>query len=83
VVLATYRGGTDLVANYGRTIIDGSDIKTGTVAATKMQTGYLEATWATVTVLRTATTGARLEIDTTQVRVYDSSSVLRVRMGIW
>jgi hypothetical protein len=83
VVLAQYRGNVDLVANYGRTIVDGSDIKTGTVTANQMATGYLEATWATISVLRTATSGARLEIDTSQVRVYDSSNVLRVRMGVW
>lgn len=83
VILATYRGTTDLVADYGRTVIDGSKIKTGSVTATQMKAGYLEATWATITVLRTATSGARLEIDTTQVRVYDSTNVLRTRMGVW
>ncbi|RWF33721.1 fibronectin type III domain-containing protein [Mesorhizobium sp.] len=35
VVLAAYKGGVDLVANYGRTIIDGSDIKTGSITATQ------------------------------------------------
>lgn len=33
VVLATYRGGADLVNDYGRTVIDGSKIKTGTITA--------------------------------------------------
>lgn len=35
VILATYKGGTNLVSNYGRTIIDGSNIKTGTITATQ------------------------------------------------
>lgn len=36
VVLATYQGGTLLDADYGRTIIDGSDIKTGTITASQL-----------------------------------------------
>ena len=36
VVLATYQGGTLLDADYGRTVIDGSDIKTGTVTASQL-----------------------------------------------
>lgn len=35
VVLATYKGGIDLVADYGRTIIDGSQIRTGSITATQ------------------------------------------------
>lgn len=35
VVLATYKGGIDLVNDYGRTIIDGSQIKTGSITATQ------------------------------------------------
>lgn len=37
IVLATYRGGVDLVVNYGRTIIDGSQITTGTVNADRLK----------------------------------------------
>jgi hypothetical protein len=33
IVLASYRGGSDAVVNYGRTIIDGSDIVTRTIKA--------------------------------------------------
>ena len=36
ICLATYEGGTKLDADYGRTIIDGSSIKTGTVTATQL-----------------------------------------------
>ncbi|OQM75601.1 hypothetical protein [Manganibacter manganicus] len=35
IILAVYRGGTDLVSDYGRTIIDGSHVKTGTLTADK------------------------------------------------
>jgi len=38
VVLATYEGTTKLDADYGRTIIDGSNIKTGTITATQLIT---------------------------------------------
>lgn len=103
IILATYGGGTDLVANYGGTRIDGSKITTGTVTANqiaaltitgakiaagtltadKMNVTSLSAITATIGTLRTATTGARTEIKDNQILVYDSSNVLRVRMGIW
>lgn len=41
VVLAVYKGNTDLVTDYGRTIIDGSKIKTGTVEAAAIKTGTI------------------------------------------
>jgi hypothetical protein len=43
IVLATYSGGTDLVANYGRTIIDGSHIITGTIDADRVKAGTVLA----------------------------------------
>ena len=36
VCLATYEGGTKLDADYGRTIVDGGSIKTGTVTAAQL-----------------------------------------------
>lgn len=36
IILATYRGGADLIVTYGRTIIDGSKITTGTIDANKI-----------------------------------------------
>ncbi|ARJ70080.1 phage tail tip fiber protein [Paracoccus contaminans] len=36
VCIATYEGGTKLDADYGRTIVDGASIKTGTVTATQL-----------------------------------------------
>lgn len=43
-VLAVYKGGTDLVVNYGRTIIDGSGIKTNSITATQIAAGTITAT---------------------------------------
>jgi hypothetical protein len=43
VVLATYRGGTDLVVNYGRTIIDGSDIVAGTLTGDRLVANTISA----------------------------------------
>lgn len=44
VVLATYRGGMMLDADYGRTIIDGSSIKTGGITAEQIAANAIEAT---------------------------------------
>lgn len=44
VIMATYAGGTNLVANYGGTIVDGSKITTGTIAANKLIAGSITAT---------------------------------------
>jgi hypothetical protein len=41
VPIATYRGGKDLVVNYGRTVIDGSQIVTGTLAASLISSGAI------------------------------------------
>jgi len=48
-----------------------------------IDTPSLSAMSANVGLLRTATWGARTEIESNQVRVYDSNNVLRVRMGVW
>lgn len=39
VILATYKGGTDIVVTYGQTIIDGSKITTGTIDADRIKAG--------------------------------------------
>ncbi|RUX60154.1 hypothetical protein [Mesorhizobium sp. M7A.F.Ca.CA.002.12.1.1] len=41
IVLAAYKGGTDLVTEYGRTIIDGSKIKTGSIVAAQIAAGAI------------------------------------------
>ena len=73
--------------------VDGADIQAlsvttnalaaGAVTAAKIDVTELSAITAVIGTLRTATTGARLEIASNQIRVYDSSNVLRVRLGIW
>jgi membrane protein implicated in regulation of membrane protease activity len=83
VILATYRGGTNLVATYGRTVIDGSDIKTGTVTADRLNVGSLSAVSATIGTFQSAPSGQRVVISDALISVYDSSNVLRVRLGIW
>jgi hypothetical protein len=40
-IIATYAGGNNLVTDYGKTIIDGSSIKTGTITATQMAAGSI------------------------------------------
>jgi len=63
--------------------ITADEIAAGAVTAAKISVTELSAITATIGTLRTATTGARLEIASNQIRVYDSSNVLRVRLGIW
>jgi hypothetical protein len=63
--------------------ITADEIAAGAVTAAKINVTELSAITAVIGTLRTATTGARLEIASNQIRVYDSSNVLRVRLGIW
>ncbi|MCB1365620.1 MAG: hypothetical protein KDK02_15995 [Rhodobacteraceae bacterium] len=41
VIVAVYRGGTDLTTNYGQTVIDGDHIKTGAISAQHVVVGGL------------------------------------------
>jgi|GEM_PF-1210451 len=43
IILAVYKGGTNLDANYGRTIIEGNQIKTGSITANQIQAGAIQA----------------------------------------
>lgn len=72
----------------GNTVIDNNlitkgMIQTNAVTADKIDVSSLSAICATIGLLRTATSGARLEIASNQLRVYDSNNVLRVRLGVW
>ncbi len=58
-------------------------INAGAVTAAKISVTDLSSVSATIGLLRTATTGQRMEIESNQLRVYDGSGVLRVRLGIW
>lgn len=61
--------------------VDGADIKAGSITAAKLGVTELSAITATIGTLRTATTGARLEIRDNVIKVYDASNVLRVQIG--
>jgi len=83
--------GTIINAKIADATILGAKIADATIAsakiisldAAKVNAASLSAITATVGLLRTATSGARLEIESNQIRVYDSSNVLRVRVGSW
>lgn len=51
------------------------------VTAGKISVSQLDAITATIGTLRTATSGARTEISDNVIKVYDSSNVLRVKIG--
>ena len=57
------------------------NIQAGAVTAAKVSVTQLSAISATIGTLRTATTGARTEISDNVIKVFDSSNVLRVRIG--
>lgn len=74
----------DATTRIGNNIISGNMIQSAAVTADKMSVSSLSAISAIIGTLRTATTGARLEIvDSNLIRVYDSNGTLRVRMGVW
>ena len=56
-------------------------IAPGTINADRMNVSALSALTADVGVLRTATTGQRLEIRSDKIVVYDSNNVVRVKIG--
>jgi len=58
-----------------------SHIAAGQITADKLNVTQLSAVSATVGILRTASSGQRLEIHNDMILVYDASGVLRVRLG--
>lgn len=56
-------------------------IESGKLKAAYIKADQLDALSARIGVLRTATTGARTEIRDNVIKVYDSSNVLRVKIG--
>lgn len=58
-------------------------IETGAVRADNIDVDSLSAISATIGTLRTATTGARVEIKDNLIEVYDTSDVLRVELGVF
>lgn len=74
----------DATTRIGNNIITENMIQSNAVTAGKISVSSLSAISAVIGTLRTATTGARLEIvDSNLIRVYDSGGTLRVRMGVW
>ena len=72
----------DGTTKIGNNIITKNMIQTGAVTADKLSVSSLSAISAVIGVLRTATSGARLEVRSNQILVYDDTR-LRVRMGVW
>lgn len=56
-------------------------IEAGSIAAEKLSVSSLSAVSATIGTLKSAETGARLEVTTDVIRVYDSAGTLRVKLG--
>ena len=61
--------------------VTANKIEAGAVTAAKISVTSLSAISATIGVLRTASTGARVEIRDNVILVYDSSNNLRVKIG--
>lgn len=58
-------------------------IDVGAVTAGKIDVKTLSSISATIGTLRTAETGARMELKDNLIEVYDANNRLRVRMGVW
>lgn len=58
-----------------------SKLAAGAVTADKMSVNQLSAISATIGLLRTATSGARQEIHSDKILIYDANNVVRVRIG--
>lgn len=58
-------------------------ILASSIDATKLNVVELSAVTARIGHLRTADTGARMEIRDNLLQVFDASGVLRVRLGVW
>ena len=68
---------------FDNNVIARGMIQAGAVTADKMNVSSLSAICATIGTLRTATSGARLEVTSSVIRVYDANNTLRVRLGVW
>lgn len=54
-----------------------------TITPSGIVTPSLSALSATIGLLRTAASGARMELESNQLRIYDENNVMRVRLGVW
>ena len=73
----------DGTTRIGNNVITRNMIQTAAISADKIDVESLSAISAVIGVLRTATSGQRLEVRTNQILVYDANDRLRVRMGVW
>ena len=63
--------------------VSADKIASRSITADKLNVDSLSAMSANIGLLRTRTSGARVEIESNQIRVYDANNRLRVRMGVW
>ncbi|MNL05523.1 hypothetical protein D3C87_1261280 [compost metagenome] len=64
-------------------VLNAARIAASSISADKLSVTSLSAITATIGLLRTAVSGARLEIRDNLLLVFDANNVLRVRLGIW
>lgn len=63
--------------------ITANELAAGAVTAAKIAVSSLSAITATIGTLRTATTGARVEISDNLIQVFDSAGTVRVKLGLF
>lgn len=78
---AAIQNGSIVNAKIGDATIESAKIVS--LNADKIVANSLSAITANIGLLRTATSGARLELESNQIRVYDANGTLRVRMGVF
>jgi hypothetical protein len=61
--------------------VTAAKIEAGAITSAALVSTQISALFATIGTLRTATTGARLELMDNVIKVYDASNVLRVQIG--
>lgn len=75
----------NIIANHmlQASAVTADKLAAGAVTADKLAVGSLSAVSADIGLLRTKSSGARVEMESNQIRVYDANNQLRVRMGVW
>ena len=63
--------------------ISSDKLQADSVTADKLKVNSLDTITATIGILRTKTSGARVEISDNLIQVFDDNNVLRVRLGLW
>jgi predicted phage tail protein len=83
IMMCTWTGGSNFIANYGATIIDGDRITANSIVANKLAVTSLSSITGTIGLLRTATSGMRSELDNNGLHVYDAGGNLVLDCGIY